>query len=240
MPQDVTEHTCFRPALPNLPLGYKFDTGHPMQLVPFGPFTTILKPINLCKRCYIYAITHFHLAVMNKISAQKTVASQAAQALGGFAQYAGNVNSCMHPMFDELHPPIAREGRRVAIIIAHEARRGTASRKPRLSYVVRYQMSHDPRLSRNVRVSETSLREYPGAPSMLQRYWYGDKPHGINMPFIRSVLTRLTPFANSAIWNKLPIDEALLLHYLHQNEKLEEWTAGTTIQQYMASRRVSS
>jgi hypothetical protein len=76
--------------------------------------------------------------------------------------------------------------------------------------------------------------------SLLQTYWYGNKPHGINTPFIRSVLTRLTPFANSAIWNKLPIDEALLLHYLHQGGKLEEWKAGMTIKQYMDSRRDSS
>ena len=152
MSQVATEHTYFRPALPQLPPGYKFDTEYPVPLVPFGPFAAILKPIGVCKKCYIYAITHFHLSVMNKVSAQRTVASPAAQALGGFAEYAGNVNSCMHPMFDELHPPIGREGRRVAFIIGHEARRGTASRKPRLSYTVRYRKN--PRLSRKVRVSK--------------------------------------------------------------------------------------
>jgi hypothetical protein len=240
MSQDATEHTCFRPALPRLPLGYKFDTGCPMQLVPFGPFASILKPINVWKKCYVYAITHFHLAVMNKISAQLTAASPAAQALGGFADFAGNVNSCMHPMFDELHPPIAREGRRVALILGHEARRGTASRRPRLSYIVKYQFGYDPRLTRKVRVSETTLREYSGALPLLQMYWYGDQPHGINAPFVRSILTRLTPFANSGIWNKLPIDESLALHYLHQARRLEEWRAGMTIRQVMASRRVSS
>jgi hypothetical protein len=77
--------------------------------------------------------------------------------------------------------------------------------------------------------------------SLLQIYWYGNKPHGINTPFILSVLTRLTPFAKSAIWNKLPIDkaltsidEALALQYLQQAQRLHEWKAGMTIKQYLS------
>jgi hypothetical protein len=232
----IAAHTCFAPALPHLPLGYKFDADHPMQLVPFTQFARILKPINICRKCYSYATTNFHLAVINQASAKHTVASPAAAALGGLTQFSGLVNSCMHPMFNELEPAILREGRRVAIILGHEARKGNAKRKPRLTYVVKYKICNDPRLSVAVRVTESKLRLYSDSVPLLNKYWYGDYPHSVNAPFVRSVLTRLTPFANSALWNKLPMDEAILMHFLHHKDMLHEWKAGMNMKNYQATR----
>lgn len=233
-------HTCFNPPLPALPIGYKFDTEQPLKLVPFGQFAAVLQPINICRKCYIYAFTHFQLVAVNKASAERTASSPAAVALGNMPRYTGVVNSCQHPMFDDINPPALREGRRLAMIIGHEARRGDSKKKPRLSYVVKYQICDDPRLSAKVRVTETKLRQYTGAMALLTVYWYGNRPHTVNNLFIRSVLTRLTPFANSAIWNKLPVDESLCLHYLHQAGKLHEWKAGMTVKTYRASQEGSA
>ncbi|KAJ9105536.1 hypothetical protein QFC21_001907, partial [Naganishia friedmannii] len=85
-----------------------------------------------------------------------------------------------------------------------------------------------PRLSPPTRLSEVRLRAYYHALREINNYWYGAKPHHVNTPFIRSVLTRLTPFVNSALWNKLPWDESLSLHYLHNKRKLHEWKSGMT------------
>jgi hypothetical protein len=75
---------------------------------------------------------------------------------------------------------------------------------------------------------------------LLSIYRYGNDPHTVNTPFIRSVLTRLTPFANSALWNKLPMDEAICLHYLHQARRLHEWKAGMAVKSLQASQEDSA
>lgn len=240
MSQVRDEHTCFNPVLPQLPIGYKLDSQRPLQLVPFAQFAHILEPIDICKKCYNHASTTYHLTVLNEASARHTVESPAAVALGGLSRFAGVVNSCAHPMFNELYPSVLREQRRVACILGHEAGKGNSKRKPRLVYVIQYQICYDPRLSAKVRVDKSKLRQYTNSLEMLGKYWYGDNPHTINAPFVRSALTRLTPFSNSAIWNKLPIDETLLLHYLHQTQKMHEWKAGMTIKQYQAIRRDSA
>lgn len=239
MSQVIDDHTCFIPALPQLPIGYKFDSNRPFQLVPFDQFAHILEAIDICKKCYNRATTTYHLEYLNRDSAKRTVESPAAVALGGMSRFAGVVNSCAHPMFNELYPPTLREGRRLSTIINHEARKGNATGRPRLLYVIKYQICEDPRLLKT-RVDETRLRQYGNAVDILQSYWYGNHPHSINTPFVRSVLNRLSPFANSAVWNKLPIDESLLLHYLHQNGRMHEWKPGMSIKQYIGIRRDSA
>ncbi|KAI5448789.1 hypothetical protein NCC49_006591 [Naganishia albida] len=62
----------------------------------------------------------------------------------------------------------------------------------------------------------------------MQNYWYGERPHRVNEHFIRSVLTALTSGANTAIWSKLPYEEAAALWQLWRMKKLEEWVAGMT------------
>lgn len=239
MSQVDDTHTCFVPALPQLPVGYKFDSNHPYQLVPFDQFAHILAPIDICKKCYNKALTSYNLEYLSRDSARRTVQSPAAVSLGGMSRFAGVVNSCMHPMFNELYPPTLREGRRLVHILNHEARKGSRTRKPKLLYLIKYQICDDPRLMKT-RVDETRMRQYMGWHDKLKAYWYGDRPHSINAPFIRSVLNRLSPFANSAIWNKLPIDESLLLHFLLQHKRMEEWRPGMLIKQFIGSQRDSA
>jgi hypothetical protein len=221
-------HTCFNPALPRLPLGYKIDVDKPMQLVPFGQFTTILVTIDICHECWVYALCNYNISMVNQWSAEYTVSSPAAVALGGLTKYVGLVNSVTHPMFNDLNPPAFREGRSIVAITGHEARRGNRTRKPRLTYIVQYRMLDDPRTSPPIRLPEFKLRQYAGAYKKVTDYWYGNKHHSINVPFVRSLLSAFTPFANTAIWNKLPCDESECLHYLHQNGRLAEWKVGMT------------
>ena len=108
------------------------------------------EPNDICKKCYAHALTKFHLEVVNKVSAERTASSPAPAALGNIPRYTGVVNSCTHPMCNEIHPPALREGRRVGLILGHEARRGNGPVKPRLSYVIKYQICDDPRLSAKV------------------------------------------------------------------------------------------
>ncbi|GHJ88311.1 hypothetical protein NliqN6_4713 [Naganishia liquefaciens] len=139
MSESSTAHSCFQPPLPALPIGYKFDPQQPMKLVPFRHFQNTLKLIDICKKCSAHALTNFHFEVVNKVSAERTASSPAAASLGNTPRYTGMVNSCTHPMFNKIYPPALREGRRVAAILGHEARRGKGSLKPRLSYVIKYQ-----------------------------------------------------------------------------------------------------
>jgi hypothetical protein len=92
MSQVVDTHTCFIPALPQLPVGYKFDSNHPYQLVPFAQFVHILAPIDVCKKCYNKATTSYNLEYLNRDSARRTVQSPAAVSLGGMSRFAGVVN----------------------------------------------------------------------------------------------------------------------------------------------------
>ena len=228
----VAQHTCFSPALPALPLGYKIDIEQPLQLIPFDQYKALLKPINICKKCYIHVITNYNIPVVNLTSARITVSSPAAAALGDLTRYAGLVNSAAHPMYNDMFPPVVREGRRLALILGHEARKGKGKKKSRLSYVVKYYVGNDLRLSDRARVTEARLRSYHGSYDLMNIYWYGDHPHQVNAPFVRSVLTHLTPWANSALWNKLPVDEGHLLHYLYRKEELHKWKAGMTYKSY--------
>ncbi|KAJ9092422.1 hypothetical protein LTR10_024504 [Elasticomyces elasticus] len=227
-------HTCFVTALPQLPIGYQFDPVSPMQLVPFTHFSKLLEPIAICRECYNRAITSWDVLKLNRISAERTAKSSIASTLSGFSQFAASINSCRHPMFDDLHPPAIREARTVHSVLGHEARAGSAKRKPRMTYIIIYSIGNSPRLSPPTRLSEVRLRAYYHALREINNYWYGAKPHHVNTPFIRSVLTRLTPFVNSALWNKLPWDESLSLHYLHNKRKLHEWKSGMTYAQYKA------
>ncbi|KAJ9095039.1 hypothetical protein QFC19_007719 [Naganishia cerealis] len=231
---DTAPHSCFPSALPRLPIGYQFDPNQPMQLVPFTHFSKVLEPIAICRLCYVDALSRYDISYINQLSAELTAKSPISAALSGFSQFAALINSVSHPMFDDIHPPAIREQRKLVSIIGHEARRGNATRKPRLTYVIIYQIGNDPRLSPPVRLTESKMRQYTDAIVKLNNYWYGDKPHNVNTPFVRSVLHRLTPFTNSALWNKLPYDEAIVLHYLWHHRKLHQWKVGMTWAQYKA------
>jgi hypothetical protein len=228
----VAYHSCFSPPLPALPLGYKIDIERPLQLVPFDKFKALLKPINICKKCYIHVITNYNIPIVNLTSARITVSSPAAAALGDLTRYVGQVNTAAHPMYNDMFPPMVREGRRLALILGHEARKGQGRRAPRLSYVIKYYAGNNPVLGGPVRVNEARLRTYQGSIEIMNIYWYGEQPHDVNLPFVRSILARLTPFANSAIWNKLPVDECQLLHDLYRKEELHKWRPGMTFKSY--------
>lgn len=159
MPQNTPTHTCFDPALPRLPIGYKIDVEKPMRLVPFGQFAAILEAIDICQDCWFYALCNSNINHINQWSAQHTVSSPAAVALGGMTRFTGLVNSVTHPIFSDLNPPAYREGRSIVAITGHEARRGTRTREPRLTYVVRYRICDDPRVSPPIRIPEHKLRQ---------------------------------------------------------------------------------
>lgn len=230
----VANHTCFTTTLPHLPHGYKFDLSRPYQLVPFDTFAGHLEPIPICRRCYINASVTFDLLLINQLSARATVSAPEAVKMAGLGDYAHLVNSVSHPMYNELYPVVPREGRALAVIKSHYARAGTATRRPSLFYVVKYRIANDPRLSKWVMATEFDLRKYQEAGPLIFEYWYGENPHRINIPFIRSILTRLSPFANSAIWNKLPHDEAEVVYYLWKARRLSEWVAGMTMGKWKA------
>jgi hypothetical protein len=225
---EVIIHTCFPSRLPQIPIGYQFDPVYPMQIVPFVHFSKLLQPISICRECYNHAITGWDVVKLNRLSAERTARSPIAGSLSGFSKFAASINSCKHPMFDELYPPAIREARTVVSVLGHEARAGSSTRKPRMTYTIIYSIGNDPRVSPPTRLSEVRLRAYHNALREINIYWYGPRPHHVNTPFIRSILTRLTPFVNSALWNKLPWDEALVLHYLHNKRKLHEWKSGLT------------
>ncbi|KAJ9107265.1 hypothetical protein QFC21_000712 [Naganishia friedmannii] len=231
---EVVIHSCFTSPLPVLPIGYQFDPIHPMKIVPFVHFSKVLDPISICRECYNHAITCWDVLKLNRASAERTARSSVAGAISGFSRFTASINSCRHPMFDDLHPPAIREARTVVSVLGHEARAGSTTRKPRMTYTIIYSIGNSPRLSPPTRLSEVKLRAYFRALPEINNYWYGAKPHHVNTPFIRSILTRLTPFVNSALWNKLPWDESLLLHYLHNKRKLHEWKSGMTYAQYKA------
>ena len=94
-----------------------------MQLVPFGQLTTILVTIDICHECWVYALCNYNISMVNQWSAEYTVSSPAAVALGGLTKFVGLVNSVTHPMFNDLNPPAFREGRSIVAITGHEARR---------------------------------------------------------------------------------------------------------------------
>lgn len=78
-----------RSRLAELPHGYRFDIKQPLRLVPFSSFEGHLPVIDICRTCYIYAISHFDVVQVNAISARATVRDPAAIALAGLAQFAG-------------------------------------------------------------------------------------------------------------------------------------------------------
>lgn len=227
-PSALNGHNCFEVNLPGLPRGYRFDTQRPMQLVPFNAFHGHIAPIPICRRCYIYAITNFDLAQVNAMSARATMADPAAIALAGLARFAPLVNAISHPMYEDIHPVAPREGRTMVLIERHYARIGTPSREPVLQYLIKYSVANDPNLYRWTTATEIETRTYHDSVAVMQNYWYGERPHRVNEPFIRSVLTALTPGANTAIWSKLPYEEAAALWQLWKMKKLEEWVAGMT------------
>ncbi|KAJ9094308.1 hypothetical protein QFC20_006936 [Naganishia adeliensis] len=195
MPEDApTGHTCFNPAFPRPPLGYKIDVDKPMQLTPLGQFTTILVSIDICHDCWVYALCNFNVSMVNQWSAEHTVSSPAAVALGGLTRFAGLVNSVTHPMFNDPNPPAFREGRSIIEITGHEARKGTRARKPRLTYVVQYRILDDPRTSPPIRLPEFKPRQYAGAYKKVTEYWYGNKHPFYQCPLRPIHLGSVHPF----------------------------------------------
>ncbi|KAJ9096635.1 hypothetical protein QFC20_006351 [Naganishia adeliensis] len=225
----VNGHNCFEVALPELPHGYRFDIKQPLRLVPFSTFEGHLPVIDICRTCYIYAISHFDVVQVNAISARATARDPAPIALAGLAQFAGIVDAIGHPMFEDMNPVVPREGRTLVLIDRHYALSGTPSQMPSLTYLIKYSNVDDPHLHRFTTAAEFELVNYHGAGNVIKEYWYGFKPHRINAPFIRSILNALTPFANTAIWNKLPYEEAQALNELWRTQKLEIWTSGLTV-----------
>ncbi|KAJ9121111.1 hypothetical protein QFC24_005093 [Naganishia onofrii] len=219
-------HTCFEMPLPALPYGYQFDLQRPLMLVPFASFEGHLPNKHICRDCYIRAVTNYDVAVVNSISARATIEDPASVALAGLDRHVASVNTVNHPMYNDIYPIVPREGRALAFIQRHFARRGTAKREPCLSYMIKYRIPGSPVLSPFVLASEFDLRRYQNAGAIIHTYWYGEQPHKINSPFVRSILTRLTPFANTAIWRKLPQEEADALMHLWRIGRLDEWYAG--------------
>ncbi|KAJ9118543.1 hypothetical protein QFC22_003762 [Naganishia vaughanmartiniae] len=198
------------------------------MLVPFASFEGHL-PNKICRHCYIKAVTNYDVAIVNAISARATVKDPASIALVGLDRHVASVNTVSHPMYNDIYPIVPREGRTLAFIQRHFARRGTATREPVLSYIIKYRIPGSSELSPFILASEYDLRRYQYAGFIIHTYWYGQKPHRINIPFVRSVLNRLTPFANIAIWKKLPEDEAVVLMHLWRMGRLDEWYAGITM-----------
>jgi hypothetical protein len=225
----VNGHNCFEVALPELPHGYRFDIRRPLTLVPFATFEGHLPVINICRTCYIYAISHFDVIQVNALSARRTVRDPAAVALAGLEEFAGLVNAFAHPMYEDMSPVVPREGRTLVLIDRHYARRGTPTQLPSLTYLIKYSNANDPQLYQFTTATEFDLVNYHGAGAVVKEYWYGFKPHRVNAPFIRSILHALTPFANTAIWNKLPYEEAEALNICWMEQKLDEWTPGLTL-----------
>jgi hypothetical protein len=219
-------HTCFETPLPTLPYGYQFDLQRPLMLVPFASFQGHLTNKPICRHCYLKAVTNYDVAVVNAMFARATIEDPASVKLAGLDRHVASVNTVSHPMYNDIYPIVPREGRTLAFIQRHFARRGTTTREPVLNYMIKYRIPGSPQLSSFILASEFDLRKYQHAGTIMQTYWYGEQPHRINLPFIRSILTRLTPFANTAIWNKLPQDEALALMEMWKQGRLNEWYAG--------------
>lgn len=213
-------HNCFDPPLPTLPYGYRFDLQRPLKLVPFVAFEGHLPEKDICRRCYINALTLYDLEMVNSHAARATMSDPASIALAGLDRHVTHVNTVSHPMFNDIYPIVPREGRTLVYIGRHYARRGTATRLPTLTYMIKYRILDGPHLSALIPVTEFDLRKYKGAGTLIVNYWYGEQSHNINATFIRSIVTRLTPFANTAIWNKLPHEEAMVLHWLWKKGKL--------------------
>jgi hypothetical protein len=234
MAQPADGHNCFEVNLPELPRGYRFDTQRPMQLVPFNAFHGHIAPIPVCRRCYIYAISNFDLVQVNALSARATMIDPAAIALAGLARFSPMVNAVGHPMYEDLYPVAPREGRTLVLIERHYARVGTPTRMPVLQYRIKYSIANDPNLHRWTTATEIDTRRYNDSWAVMQDYWYGDRAHKINEPFIHAVLTALTPGANTAIWSKLPYEEAAALWELWRIKRLEVWEPGMTLRMLRA------
>ncbi|KAJ9091118.1 hypothetical protein QFC20_007725 [Naganishia adeliensis] len=147
----------------------------------------------------------------------------------GLAQFTGIVNAIRHPMFEDMNPVVPREDRSLVWVDKHYARRGAPSQVPSLKYLINYSNVNDPHLHRFTTATEFELVSYHDAGSVIREYWYGFKPHRINEPFTRSILNALTPFANTAIWNKLLYEEAQALNELRRTQRFNLWTPGLTI-----------
>jgi hypothetical protein len=158
----------------------------------------------------------------------------AAIALARLARFSPTVNAIGHLMYEEFYPVAPREGRTLVLVERHYARVGTPTRTPVLQCRMKYSTTNDTNLHRWTTATEIDTRRYNDSWDVMQNCWYGERAHRINGPFIHAVLTVLTDNANTAIWSKLPYEEAAALWQLRRIKGLEVWEPGMTLRMLRA------
>ncbi|KAJ9120969.1 hypothetical protein QFC24_004949 [Naganishia onofrii] len=157
---------CWGSVVPSLPLRA-------------SPVSLVLKSIEyssqqITRRSRDEAVTNYDVAVVNAMSARAIIEDPASVRLAGLDRHVALVNTVSHPMYNNIYPIVPREGRTLAFIQRHFARRGTTTREPVLNYMIKYCIPGSPQLSAFILASEFDLRKYQHAGTIMQTYWYGE------------------------------------------------------------------
>jgi hypothetical protein len=223
-------HSCFPTILPDLPYGYQLVAN---RLSPLPGFD--LPDIAICNNCYYNAAITYDINDMNTLSAWMAVSDEDWAMLRGHDNAFPLVNANAHVMFDVLYPPHVRERRTCTMISRYDRvwPKG-AGGFLKLTYRVHYTVPGVVGPQGPVYLDEKTVKAYPGGVDALNRFWYENDKHNIELAFLRGLLAQ-DPSANQCLWAKLPLAEGLCILQMYNAGRLGEWAAGMTLRKYLTA-----